>query len=229
MFRSLSSRSIQLPYTVNKYNRMMIDKMGIVRDIYYEQKRAGRDNNPVAFSFVRDPVVRFLSSVGQMLHMGKVKLFQQCDDQTDLLREISIHESNTTIAKSQALVQCMLQSIKSNTEEALAPDFDYIDQHMLPQAFELRARSLEYDIEIHLMSMGEISSTLRTLAGVNKQNKHARSSRVADYTQGYFLETSILTQEIVRDICHIYAVDVLLLKQTGIATTLCDTFTTQQH
>lgn len=33
IFRSLSDRSLVLPYHVNKYNRMMIEKLGVVRDI----------------------------------------------------------------------------------------------------------------------------------------------------------------------------------------------------
>ena len=109
----------------------MIDNMGIVRDIYNQQKQGG-DDQPVVFSFVRDPVVRFLSSVGQMLHMGKVKLFPRCIDQSEILKELSLQESNTTIAKSQALVQCMLKSMapaksSSPNKNQIAPDFDYIE------------------------------------------------------------------------------------------------------
>jgi len=55
------------------------------------------------------------------------------------------------------------------------PSFQFIDQHLLPQAFELRARSLEYDVGIHLMPISYISSTLKSLVGSVKQRRHACS------------------------------------------------------
>ncbi|CAB9525957.1 expressed unknown protein [Seminavis robusta] len=252
MFRSLSGKSVQVPYTVNKYNRNMIKDMGIIRDIHIRQQRqSAEDSNPdaVVFSFVRDPVIRFLSSVGQIRHMGmgKVKLFRKCHNV--LAREATFEEpslndrqdepTNATIEASRALVQCMLDSIKDSitttsttntsshyTAHELSspppPEYNYIEQHMLPQAYELRARSLEHDISIHLMGMKQISSTLQTLVGIGSKNRHARSSRANDYTHGYYLYASILTDEMIADICQIYAVDVLLLKSTGLDSTLCD-------
>ena len=238
MFRSLSTKALQVPYISNNYSRKMIQSMGIVQDIYdrqsqqQQQQQSSQSGDAIVFSFVRDPVIRFLSSVGQMLHMGKVQLFPKCNNLSRIEQVFAVREPNATLAKSQALVHCILESIQStppidssskeNTRQPQSSSFNYIDQHLLPQAFELRARSLEYDLGIELLPMSHISSMLKTLVGAEKQNRHARPSRVADYTQGYLLEASVLTDDMISDICHIYAVDVLLLQTTSVASSLCD-------
>ena len=266
MFRSLSTKSLQLPYKANKYNRHMIRDLGVVQQIYDKQIQSSSsatassltntnhhdgapimnsDADAIVFSFVRDPVIRFLSSVGQMLHMGKIKLFPDCNEshfaklEHDFL--LLTKPNNTTIAKSQALVQCMLQSILGqNSPGRVSKDkhepqkelqgqqhnqsyYNFIDQHLLPQAFELRARSLEYDIGIRLLDMSsQMSPTLKSLVGPAKQNRHARPSRGADYIQGqYVLEQGILTNDMILAICEMYAVDVLLLQITGVSSSLC--------
>ena len=250
MFRSLPSRALQVPYISNNYNRQMIQNLGIVEDIYNRQQQQHQqqqqqqqqqihalpqptsDNDAIVFSFVRDPVIRFLSSVGQIMHMGKLNLFPACANLSEIEESLAANASsnNATLAKSQALLQCVLESVKSSSgsaestihhQDGSQPSYNYIDQHLLPQAYELRARSLEYDIGIQLMPMSHIASTLKTLVGAKKQNRHARSSRVADYTQGYLLEPSVLSDDMIADICNIYAVDVLLLQTTGIASSLC--------
>jgi Sulfotransferase family len=257
MFRSLNRKNIKLPYKVHKYNRDMISDLGIIQDIYRRQQQdqlhvLGDNNNAVVFSFVRDPVIRFLSSVGQIRHMGhqKVRLFTKCnglmisaqepaESDSISMQEGQQHDNNVTIARSQALVRCMLDSIRSSsasTAESFTNKtnnnnhddveiYSYIDQHMLPQAYELRARAHELDVNIHVMSMTEmIGPTLATLLGDSgRQDRHSRSSRGTDYTHGYHLEPEILTKKMIIDICRIYAVDVLLLQTTRLAPTLCET------
>jgi hypothetical protein len=220
----------------------MIQEKGIIRDIFdlQTQTTTNKSDNEAAivFTFLRDPVVRFLSSVGQMLYMNRVRLFRQCDRLNRLERKFRLRENNTTIAKSQALVHCVLQSMLYPRNKSAANsvtynvekqeqtlqnyNYTYVDQHFLPQAIELRARSLEFDIGIHLMPMSEMSSALRVLVGPERQGNHARSS-TPEYTQGYYLDPSILTTGMLHVICRqLYAVDVLLLKATRIASTLCD-------
>jgi len=88
MFRALTTRALQVPYESNSYNQNMIETQGIVQNIYDRQYQtiqpninnnsSSSSNDAIIFSFVRDPVMRFLTSVGQMLHMGKIQLFPAC-------------------------------------------------------------------------------------------------------------------------------------------------------
>lgn len=70
---------------------------------------------PVFFTNIRDPVLRFLSCVGEMLRLQKYKMLQGCAS------------LNTTTE----LLKCVLTQI----EYKARPDHrDYLNLHLLPQS-----------------------------------------------------------------------------------------------
>lgn len=105
-------------------------------------------------------------------------------------------------------------------------NYNYLDFHLLPQAFLLRDFTGEQDISIMVMDMVHIGSVLNTLLprqaseGGDQNNRKfwGRKSRSKDYTGGYDLtDPDILTSEQKTMICQLYRMDVALLSQTKVA------------
>lgn len=148
--------------------------------------------SPFLFTFLRNPLDRFLSSLGQVLN-GPRGLIRQ--------RLAPCHNAMTT----HDLIQCTLSKMESNVS--------FLDDHLVPQSFELYIGLDQNDLNVHVMNMSDISTIVRLLGGHDKRENSAVGV-VANYPQ-FQLVPSVLTSDFRRRICHLYRADVLMLQQTN--------------
>ena len=123
------------------------------------------------FTFLRDPVSRFLSSIGQALQLNGLG---SCRRKHDKMRKDQNHENKYHSTDSQQtqpsanvmtieLLDCVLAKIESNQF--------FLDQHLLPQSFQLYTAVMDFDIGIAVMDLStQLTPLLRDL-----------SSTVGDY------------------------------------------------
>jgi len=162
-----------------------------MRSIENDQKSGKVDN--VVFSFVREPVGRFLSSVGEFLHSRNKK------------RKICLKPT------TKEMLLCMIETLKT---EGLQ-----LDQHFAPASVGLFMTSLLGRPKISLLPMGAIPD-FRDMFGLSNTVKKSAVSSTS--YSGYNLTLSHLDQDMLTDICRLYEVDVVLMRSLGIETELCD-------
>lgn len=173
------------------------------------------------YTFLREPITRFLSGMGQVLHKYDVGILDNGFEMA-----ICFSSKYPTAEMLDCSIKKMMPTVDS--EQSLE-NYKYLDFHLLPQAFLLRDFTGEQDLSIMVMDVAHIRSVLNTLlphpavegGGTEEipidRKFWGRKSRNTDYTGGYDLTNpDILTTEQKRMVCQLYRMDVMLLSQTKV-------------
>jgi hypothetical protein len=171
--------------------------MQIMTDIYSAQQQQQPCSMPT-FTFLRDPVPRFLSSVGQALRLNK------------------LHPCNTQSKDTQELLDCVLNKIKAKES--------FLDEHLVPQLFELYKGMEGLDLKVKVMDLSAIGSVLQKL-GLATNGASSPRRKTQGLVSGFNLSMSFVTASLMERICEIYPMDVLLLQLTGVTRTMCERHT----
>ena len=194
----------------------------VAQHVYQAQQQQQQSPGFPAFTFVRDPVPRFLSSVAQILKLRQ--WYQQL---------YPCYEYNTT----NELLDCVL--IKMETEHSIP------EMHLNPQSFELYHYIQGYDIQVYVMDLVDINTVMDILNTPSYQPSISSSSSVLSTSSSstslqrkkkkerstmgssirrfphFRFTLDVLTPSLIQRICHFYQPDVWMIQQTNITTTLC--------
>lgn len=150
------------------------------------------------FTFLRDPVSRFLSSVAQVL---KLRVWHK--------RLHPCYERNST----EELLDCVLDKLETG---------NIPEMHLSPQSYELYKQVMGYDIYIDLMDLSEIGTVLQSLGAMNVPPKErATTGTIIRRFPKFRIDMNALNNDRIRRICQVYAADVLMLQEAGITKTKC--------
>eukprot|EP00977_Amphora_coffeiformis_P006245 scaffold1341_cov178-Amphora_coffeaeformis.AAC.22 len=155
------------------------------------------------FSFVRDPVSRFVSAVRQVVQLDR------CGDCRDCVKS-SFGSKNTT-----QLISCLLDVMETKNS--------YLDRHLTPQTFTLYNALGGQDIHVDLMDLADLDSVLDGLLP-DRNVSDATVNANTGTTRGFNVSgVAILPPELIRRVCRFYEVDLRLLRETSLLTeTMCD-------
>jgi hypothetical protein len=171
----------------------------LLKQAYESQKQSG--NQPMlVFTFIRDPLERFLSSLGQVLN-GPTGILRK--------RLSPCHNSMTTAD----LIDCVLNKMEETSS--------FLDEHFAPQSYELYSGVQGFDLAIAVVDLSLLSAVVTQLGG-SQSHVHENSAVgvVHEYPQ-FLLAPSSLTRDFRRRICRMYEADVRMLAQTQVTTTEC--------
>lgn len=182
-----------------------------LQQVYESQNRRndGQQEKQIhMFAFLRDPLDRFLSSLGQVL-MGQKALLRK--------RLEPCHNSLTTAD----LIACVLHKMESTSS--------FLDEHFAPQSYELYIGMLGLNLSIDVMDLSLLSQVVVQLGG-SRDHVHENSAvgTIDNYPQ-YRLTPASLTREFQERICQLYEADVLMIEQTGVTTTRCTDLTSTRE
>ena len=178
------------------------------------------DEGPILFyTVVRDPVERFVSSIGQV--MGSF------GSEGALARRFREDCLKTTQADT---IKCSLDYVRSHSLAGF-------ELHFAPQSLDIAFTSMWQDIPVAVFSMKEsLSNLLRafTLPERGGTTRTATSSSVVNLrngTQAGYRPDPLLTQmsvqdfnlTLLHDVCQLYTVDVIMMQNLGIPTR-CDEY-----
>eukprot|EP00980_Cylindrotheca_fusiformis_P011519 scaffold2708_cov119-Cylindrotheca_fusiformis.AAC.7 len=189
------------------FDRRVSDLLG---DIHHRQ-------NATLFTFVRDPVPRFLSALSQLLSMPQRHFkLSPC------------HKKTKRSSDAQQLIQCVLHKIMNGNLSR-----NYLDPHFMPQLYELySAVQHREDIGILLFSLSSMdafqkscsTSSSNISAGTTNGTTTATRYRVMERLPGFpsLAMDQALTPDLIRQICNLYRMDVILLEALqGLVPSLC--------
>lgn len=157
------------------------------------------------FAFIRDPLERFISSIGQAMGaqgsqsnvVGKV-LQSRCINGT-------VYSQNL----SRKTIQCCINYIQENGF--------YFEIHFTPQAVEIAFATQMYHIPVAVFKFEESYSSVLKEMGANPDVKH-RDGDVKGYRPNPVLTgmtSEDYTPELISQICKLYQIDVILHRSLG--------------
>lgn len=158
----------------------------------------------IIFSFCRDPLLRFLSSLGQLLSMPQ---------RHHKLAPCHLHRKSAT-----KLVSCVLDKITERGDYR-----NYLDPHFMPQAYELYSSVKgKSDIGIQLFALSSLDDLQRSCS-IHEGSSNPTRYRIAQHVDGFpKLTARSLTPQLIDRICQVYVMDVLFLQSLGgLENTLC--------
>lgn len=193
-----------------KYNEITRD---VFNNAYYK-----RQINPIirlqsaapVFTFVRDPLERFLSGLTQyMTNRNDGGALQPC----------LVAPKTETLS----MINCVVELIQKQKA--------YFDVHLIPQSYDMYKAIHGNDLAFQLINLKDMDVTLASLGGATQSTTTVRKER--QRKEGLLLgkfnltTVAILTPEIKAKICNLYAMDVVMLWESGILDrTECDSYVT---
>ena len=175
------------------------ETMVIWHQVAKEQQQQGNRSMPI-FTFLRDPVPRFLSSVGQALKLNNLG---------SCVKHVRVKKDTLQ------LLNCILLEIQQTKR--------FPDEHLEPQIFELYHGTMGMNLDIYLMDLKKsMDMVLQDLFGVPSHRLSRRQSK--GLVLGFNLSIALLTPEVISRICTMYSMDVLFLLQTRVTSTICENY-----
>mmetsp|Transcript_6427 Transcript_6427/g.9338 ORF Transcript_6427/g.9338 Transcript_6427/m.9338 type:complete len:230 (+) Transcript_6427:1082-1771(+) len=153
---------------------------------------------------VRDPVERFISAAGQA--MGG--LGSSSNGIAPILNSECIQET------SRETLRCLINTVKKNST--------WIEVHFTPLILEISFATMNKDIPVALFPFSEVPALMYELgADPTSKRKVGATTRKHDVMKDMSVQD--YDEDMLRDVCEIYRIDILFLRYIGYATR-CDSY-----
>jgi len=164
----------------------------------------GSDDH-VMFAFLRDPLERFISSIGQAMGADG----SQKNVVGEEFQSKCINGTEYSLVTSRNTLQCCIDYVKKRGY--------YFEVHFTPQAVEIGFATQMYPIPVAIFKFEDSYQTVLTEMGINPNKKH-RDGDQAGYRPSPVLTgmtSADYTPELIRQICELYEVDVIMHRSLG--------------
>ena len=159
----------------------------------------------VLFAFMRDPISRFISSIGQAMgatgssnnKIGKV------------LQRVCIPNPDYTPEKARHVIQCVLDYIQEHGYE--------IELHFTPQAIEMAFATQMHPVPVSVFQFEDSYKDVISEMGIDPERKERDGSKSGYRKQEVLTKMSVedYTQDLKRQVCELYKVDVIMAHTLG--------------
>lgn len=160
----------------------------------------------IIFAFVRDPLERFISSIGQATGASG----SSGNGIAEVLKKECLQET------AQMTLSCMAKYVRDHGF--------WIELHFTPQVIDISFTTLYQDVPVAIFQFQELSSTLEYFG---KGGAHGRDGSNPKYRPDKVLtEMSVADydDETIRIVCEIYEMDVVMQRSLGIEVPTCDPY-----
>jgi len=166
----------------------------------------GKDDH-VIFAVIRDPTDRFISSLGQAMG-GSGSLSNKVGK---IMRDECLKKS------AKETLRCSINFVKERGF--------WFELHFTPQVIDMSFSTMWKDIPIAILPFESLPSIVKYF-GMSKDTK-GRDGSVKDYRSDEVLtemSTDDYDDDMLRDVCEIYEVDVVMQRSLGMEVPRCDPF-----
>mmetsp|Transcript_8481 Transcript_8481/g.13008 ORF Transcript_8481/g.13008 Transcript_8481/m.13008 type:complete len:437 (+) Transcript_8481:113-1423(+) len=201
--------NVNSTYTANLLQRQASDS-----------QQPGSPRRNIVFAVMRNPVKRFISSMGEVMSSRETSRCVECKK---YLEPCLFDEDGLASTSAPDVLFCTLKSIKAN---------GFFNEHLIPHAMFLTRLLNDNDIEIAVFPIEHLDSIVSEFGVENaiKANPRTRKNIDAENPTGLvenFLsilkdDSSEVNTKIIREICSVYAVDVSIMKYLGFPVKYCD-------
>lgn len=172
----------------------------------------------IMFTTVRDPVDRFISSVGQAVggngsqknKVGKV-IINECQLDSQIYPNVT-----TTDA-----LRCVANYVKENTF--------WVELHFTPMALDMAFATLWQDVPVAVFHFRHVSTIMAYLGRKNTHMRNSLNNRYRSVIAFRNASADDLDEYTLELVCHMYEVDVLMMRSLGYETPRCYKYLGQKH
>jgi hypothetical protein len=185
-------------------------KEALAHAIKYPVDEFGPEQH-VMFAFVRDPLERFISSIGQATGASG----STSNKISGVLNEKCLKET------SRETLTCISKYVRDNGF--------WIELHFTPQVIDISFTTLYSDVPVALFPFQELKSILTYLG---RGDAHGRDGTKSTYrTDEVFtnMNVSDYDEESIEIVCKIYEMDVLMQRSMGLEVPRCDPYVPQHY
>lgn len=213
VFRQLHNKSI----VVDDERRKLLNMNYLGMFSFYRGREAMQlihKNNSTAsmskiWTFMREPVSRFVSAVGQEMNLRTARAGRQ-------FREKCLSNDNPT-----ATLQCAINHVR----DIFNGDTMYnIQIHFIPSAVIYYRRMFSQNLPLEVIDFKDVNKVTKEflmLDDTQEVSDIKRNSRDEKGDQLASLTVSALTEDMIKQICEIYAVDVLIMRHLNLSDKYC--------
>mmetsp|Transcript_6447 Transcript_6447/g.9128 ORF Transcript_6447/g.9128 Transcript_6447/m.9128 type:complete len:455 (-) Transcript_6447:43-1407(-) len=185
-----------------------------------ESQQPGASRRNIVFAVVRNPVERFISSMGEVVNLRDSSRCIDCDKY--FTKPCLFDDGGLPITSAPDVILCTLQSIKTN---------GFFNEHFVPHAMFLTKLLHNSDIEIavfpieHLddiVSEFGVEKAIRSNPRTRKNVKAGDSTGLVESFSSIIKDDSSANEKVIREICSVYAVDVAIMRYLGFPVKYCD-------
>jgi len=172
-----------------------------------------KENEHILFSFIRDPLDRFISSIGQAMGAQGSE-----SDASDALQEECIKDEEYSLENSRSTIQCCIDYIM---------EYGYFEElHFTPQAIELAFATQMYPIPVALFQYETSYKDVISELGMdpNKKMRDGNKDGMRPLPVLSEMTSADYTKAMKRQVCELYKVDVAMFRSLGWNTSSCDEF-----
>lgn len=173
---------------------------GLFLDGAVKYRKTWGEKEHTVFAVVRDPAERFISAIGQ----ATGAYGSTSNGVGALLRKECLKETG------RATLRCFVDLMMTNGT--------WIETHFTPMAYEIHFATMYKDIPIAIFPFDQVPALMYEL-------NQSPNEKKKDGKKKGFRKSDVLTnmtmadydKETLRDLCNVYAVDVVLLSRIGIS------------
>ena len=172
-----------------------------------------KDLNHMMFALVRDPVERFISAVGQVTSSKFSKKGSGLK-----LKNACISSQNENELSTSSILKCFVNVILEKGY--------WVDVHFTPMILEISFATLQRDVPVALFHFDSLPDVVHDL-GLDPRIKK-KNGKQEGYRQELLVNATVEDFDFntLRDLCHLYLMDVLLMRDLGYSTH-CDSIVFQ--
>jgi len=164
-------------------------------------------NQHTMFAVVRDPIERFISSIGQ----ASGAYGSSHNGIGPLLRQQCISSSSSR----QETLRCFINLVQNNST--------WVEVHFTPQVYEIAFVTMNLNVPIAIFPFAKVPLLLKEFHAddPNRKEKHGLIHREDPILQNMSIHD--YDEQMLQSVCTIYHIDVLFLSSIGYSTH-CDVF-----
>ena len=182
---------------------------------YKSKPELWTESDHLMYAFIRDPIKRFISSIGQAMGAeGSTR-----NQIGAWLQQKCIQNSRYTVENARFTIQCVINMIKTKGY--------YIELHFTPQAIEIAFATQIYpNLPVAIFKFEDHYKDVLTELGLDP-NAHRRDGSKSGYRPFPVLSEMSeddVTDDIKREVCQLYKVDVMMSRSIGLGFDSCKAY-----
>uniref|UniRef100_A0A7S2RNK9 Sulfotransferase domain-containing protein n=1 Tax=Eucampia antarctica TaxID=49252 RepID=A0A7S2RNK9_9STRA len=166
-------------------------------------------NDLLVTAVLRDPIDRFVSAVGQAMG-GKGSSLTQTG-------EAATYRTSCKKNTIPETLRCSIDFILANST--------FWELHFTPMALELSFGTMYKNVPVAVFPFEVVPKYLEELGGSSKKQLKMGSTSRAKLLKT--MNSTHLDQDMIRDVCNIYIVDVIMMRSLGWEVPRCDKYVTK--
>jgi hypothetical protein len=160
------------------------------------------------FTLVRNPISKFLSGMGQLMTTRKHSVEKlQCKTDDDNNQPLNLYQ-----APANVTIRCVIDTLKAGIR---------VDEHLALQSHEIYQVVAGMNVRVAVFPLDQMNHLIQTLLGMDHV-LYMKNTADQETQKLKYKNPNILDETMVRELCELYAADVLMLRSLDIPVPECE-------